>query len=85
MNDNPHQVFEYEDFIRITSQGGNIGRFFWANQNQFTIEVWENDSDPWDPDAPLTHLPNESVTSELPGSAALVATLGDWWAWVMFP
>lgn len=71
------EPFEYDNFISVTSSGGNIGRLFWDNQCQFTIETWERGGDPWATLEP----PTTSRTSEIPGSFALIATIGDWWAW----
>jgi hypothetical protein len=30
------------NLIKITSDGGNIGRFYWNNQQRFSIEQWGN-------------------------------------------
>lgn len=74
------EPFEYDDFISITSSGGHIGRLFWDNQCQFTVETWESGADPWEgPGSPST-----SDTSEVRGGFALISTVGDWYAWLLF-
>lgn len=60
--------------IEITSSGGHIGRLYWANQNQLTVQCWHKDEDP-------TLPPKDSTTVELPGFCAMIFTIGDWWAW----
>ena len=72
----PHSTFVPDDFIRIDSHGGHVGRIYWHSQQQFTIQSWANDED-------TSRRPRDSMTTELRGSCALIATVGDWWAWVM--
>ena len=71
------QPFSYSSFASITSSGGHIGRFFWDNQSQLSIETWDSSMGPWN--GPST--PGHCETSEIPGSSALIATVGDWVAW----
>jgi len=35
--------FVPDAFISITSNGGNIGRFFWANKASYMLELWGTD------------------------------------------
>jgi hypothetical protein len=67
--DNLFAPFIPDEFIKIDSTHGHIGRFYWSNQIQMTIEQ---------------SGPNfyESITNELPGNCALISNIGDWWAWV---
>ena len=64
--------FEYEDFIRIGPDYGNIGRFYWYNQS---IVNWESLSK-WGTGI----KEGESI---IPGSCALINNLGDWFAWII--
>jgi hypothetical protein len=62
--------------IEVTPGGGRIGRLYWSNQAQFTVEVWAKGED-------LSLPPADRSTTEIPGSCALISTLGDWIYWVM--
>lgn len=66
----PCAPFTPADPISIGSGAGNIGRIYWDNQKTITIEVQLNDGS-WERDS-----------SEVPGSCALISTMGDWWAWL---
>jgi len=70
MTGDPCDLFVPDEFISIKSGSGHIGRFYWDNQKQFTVEVFGDNY-------------HESTTSEMPGSCALVCTMGDWWAWLL--
>lgn len=65
-----HAEFTFDEFISLDSNSGHIGRIYWNNQMRITLEAWDNNGS------------HESCTSELPGSCALISTMGDWWAWV---
>ena len=70
MNTDPTATFTPQHFISIGSGAGNIGRFYWDNQKTITFETQSSDGT-WERDI-----------SEVPGSCALISTVGDWWAWV---
>lgn len=73
----PEDTFVYDDFIRVTSNGGNIGRLFWCNASHFTIETGRTwPLFPWSEGY-------EIDTTILPGSCAFIATVGDFWAWII--
>lgn len=79
MDDTPAQLIPFTGYepIHITCGGGNIGRFFWCNQQQLTIESWRAGlnmySDP----------PSERDVQTIPGSCAWIHSLMDWYAWIM--
>ena len=77
--------FTPKQFIRIDSNGGNIGRFYWCNQLTLSIEVWDNSRDPFKLGAPSwwKHCPTEVNSSEITGASSLIFNLGDWWNWVL--
>ena len=63
--------FTPDSFIGITSNGGNIGRFFWANKASYTLELWGTDGF------------YESNTYDIPGDCAFITTENDWHCWLM--
>lgn len=77
-------IFEPKDFIKITSNGGNIGRLHWYNQSYFVIESWDADRDPYVPGASFwwINAPSKVDIGTLPGCCAFIWNLGDWWAWL---
>jgi hypothetical protein len=68
--DSPHDPFTPTELIDISSTCGHIGRFYWCNPMQITIESWGDDG----------YI--DRATQELPGSCAWINSMGDWWAWV---
>ena len=60
-----------KDTIRITSDGGNIGRFYWNNQVILSIEQWGIDNF------------YEATICELPGYSAFLWSEFDWIGWLM--
>lgn len=62
--------FEYEDFITIHPNGGNIGRFFWDNGT--VLECYYQA-----PDGKLI----KEFDRVIPGSCAFIQDLWDWIAW----
>jgi hypothetical protein len=59
------------DPINISSDSGNIGRFYWQNKVTYSIEQWGDNNF------------YEIVISELNGVSAFLWTEFDWIAWVM--
>jgi hypothetical protein len=60
-----------EDTIKIDSNGGNIGRFYWSNQVTFSIEQWGHNNF------------YEATVYELPGISAFLWSEFDWVGWLM--
>ena len=72
----PADPYVYDDVVRVTSDGGNIGRFHWHNGYSLVIETGKTwPSFPWSPGY-------ERSETIYPGSCAFIATIGDFWAWV---
>lgn len=66
------QPFDYEPFLSIDSDGGNIGRIYWTNQVHYRQEAYR---------FPPRRYPYE--TYEVPGSCRFIATLGHWRSWIL--
>lgn len=60
-----------ENTIKINSNGGNIGRFYWSNQATFSIEQWGHNNF------------YEATVYELPGISAFLWSEFDWVGWLM--
>ena len=79
------RAFVPQSPVRIDSNGGNIGRFYWQNQRTLTIEAWDSSRDPYQDGAPSWWIlsPTEIKSSEVHGDSSFLFTLGDWWNWVL--
>jgi len=65
------QSFEPPFLVDIDSNRGNIGRFYWQNQNTLIVEQWgENNF-------------YEKTTTTLPGYCAWLFSYFDWIGWCM--
>ncbi len=62
--------FTLEDIIKIDSNGGNIGRFYWENQATYMVELIDTDES------------FEITIGELPGRSAFIWTDLDWVFWL---
>lgn len=62
--------FAFDTFIDIDSNGGNIGRFTWTNQSTFCAYT-------------IDILKGQHY--EVPGAFGFIATLQDWWQWLLGP
>lgn len=62
--------FAPEQFIRIGSSGGNIGRFHWSNQATLVAEQYGDNF-------------REITRFELPGCSAFLWREFDWVGWLM--
>lgn len=71
-NSDLYSPFEPQQFISIRSSGGNIGRLFWFNQRQGSLESWATD-----PKGPYT-----KDVWEVFGECQLISNIGDHYAWV---
>lgn len=73
---NLREPFIPDDFLRVTSGGGNIGRFYWCNQATFEVQSWNA------PASMDTDPPTEVDRTTIPGDSAWIFTTGDWFAWI---
>jgi hypothetical protein len=64
-------IFIPEDIIKIGSNGGNIGRFYWENQATYMVELIDTDES------------FEITIGELPGRSAFIWTRNEWVGWLM--
>lgn len=60
-----------EDTLKIDSNGGNIGRFYWSNQVTFSIEQWGHNNF------------YEATVYELPGVSVFLWSEFDRVGWLM--
>lgn len=72
--DDPKALYipEEDEFIRITSEGGRIGRLHWHNQGRFEIELSNADG-----------TPHERTVWEVPGGFSFVWTVFDYFVFLM--
>ena len=64
-------IFIPEDAIKIDSNGGNIGRFYWENQATFRVEQIDKN-----------HF-SDTAIGEAPGYSTFIWTRNEWVGWLM--
>ena len=76
----PEDTFVYDDFIRVSSNGGNIGRLFWCNTCTIAQGPWIIDST----DVENPHWSFGVAYYEDFGSTVFLSTFRAAWRWIAF-